>query len=77
MSYAFLVWNSRDTSTTQTNKPGLQLDTGYTQFSHYRNKLGQVNSDLCRCGQTETTEHYLLQCPLYELPRVWHKTQWK
>ena len=40
----------------------IQLQTGYTQLNHYRNTLGQVTTDLCSCGQTETTEHYLLKC---------------
>ena len=47
----------------------LQLQSGYTQLNGYRNKLNQVPSDKCNCGQTETVVHFLLQCPLYESAR--------
>ncbi|MEW8545066.1 MAG: reverse transcriptase domain-containing protein, partial [Candidatus Thiodiazotropha sp.] len=40
----------------------LQLRTGYSQLNEYRSKLGQIVSNLCLCGQVETTEHYLLEC---------------
>ena len=46
----------------------LQLQTGYT-LNSYRYKLGQVTSDMCSCGQTETVEHFLLHCPLHEQAR--------
>ena len=46
----------------------LQLQTGYT-LNIYKYKLGQVASDKCSCGQTETVEHFLLHCPLHEIAR--------
>ena len=32
----------------------LQLQSGYSRLNSYRHKLGQVPSDKCGCGQTET-----------------------
>ena len=32
----------------------------------YKCKLGQVTNDKCSCGQTDTVDHFLLQCPLYK-----------
>lgn len=48
----------------------LQLRTGYSQLNDYRSKIGLVSSNLCLCGQVETTEHYLLDCELYEEERL-------
>ena len=47
----------------------LQLQTGYSQLNKYRHKLGLSKTNQCECGQVETTEHYLIECPLQELPR--------
>ena len=47
----------------------LQLQTGYTYLNDYRSKINQTQSNKCICGQVETTEHYLLQCPLQDVPR--------
>ena len=47
----------------------LQLKTGYSQLNEYRHKLGQAKTNQCECGQVETTEHYLIECPLQEQPR--------
>ena len=47
----------------------LQLQTGYSQLNDYRNKLGLSKTNQCDCGQVETTEHYLIECPLQGLPR--------
>ena len=47
----------------------LQLQTGYSQLNEYRHKLGQAKTNQCECGQVETTEHYLIECPLQEQPR--------
>ena len=38
----------------------LQLQTGYNTLNDYRSKLGQVESNLCKCGQVENIEHFLL-----------------
>ena len=46
----------------------LQLQIGYSPLNDYMSKLGQVESNLCQCGQVEDTEHYLLQCPLQKIP---------
>ena len=47
----------------------LQLQSGYSRLNSYRHKMSQVPSDKCGCGQTETVEHFLLQCPLHESAR--------
>ena len=47
----------------------LQLQTGYSQLNDYRHKLGLSKTDQCECGHVETTEHYLIECPLQELAR--------
>ena len=50
-------------------KQMLQLRTGYSKLSDYRHKLGQVESRFFECGQIETVQHYLLECPLYDEAR--------
>ena len=47
----------------------LQLQIGYKTLNDYRSELGQVESNLCKCGQVENTEHFLLQCQLQEESR--------
>ena len=47
----------------------LQLRTGYSKLSDYRHKLGHVETRFCECGQIETVQHYLLECPLYDEAR--------
>ena len=47
----------------------LQLRTGYSKLSDYRHKLGHVGTRFCECGQIETVQHYLLECPLYDEAR--------
>ena len=47
----------------------LQLRTGYSKLNDYRHKLGQVETRYCECGQIETVQHYLLECPLYDEAR--------
>ena len=48
----------------------LQLRTGYSQLNDYKQKLGQVESNRCECGEVENTEHFLLECQLYEDQRL-------
>ena len=43
--------------------------TGYSKLSDYRHKLGQVETRFGECGQIETVQHYLLECPLYDEAR--------
>ena len=50
-------------------KKMLQLRTGYSKLNDYRHKLGQVETRYCECGQIETVQHYLLECPLYDEAR--------
>ena len=50
-------------------KKMLQLRTGYSKLNDYRHKLGQVETRYCECGQIETVQHYLLDCPLYDEAR--------
>ena len=49
----------------------LQLQTGYSQLNEYRHKLGQAKTNQCECGQVETMEHYLIECPLQEQETIW------
>ena len=50
-------------------KKMLQLRTGYSKLNDYRHKLWQVETRYCECGQIETVQHYLLECPLYDEAR--------
>ena len=43
----------------------LQLRTCYPQLKDYRQKLRQVESNRCECGEVENTEHIILECQLY------------
>ena len=47
----------------------LQLRTGYSKLNDYRHKLAQVETRYYECGQIETVQHYLLECPLYDEAR--------
>ena len=38
----------------------LHVRTGYSQLNDYKQKLGQVESNRCECGEVENTEHFLL-----------------
>ena len=44
----------------------LQLRTGYYSLNEYRFKLNQCESSECVCGEIETVQHFILECPLYE-----------
>jgi len=46
-----------------------QLQTGYSCLNDYRKKVNQHPSNRCDCGEPETVEHYLFDCPLYDVPR--------
>ena len=46
-----------------------QLRTGYCKLNEYRFKLNQCESLKCDCGEIETVQHFLLECPLYEEER--------
>ena len=39
-------------------------------MNDYKQKLGQVESNRCECGEVETTEHFLLECQQYEDQRL-------
>ena len=41
-----------------------------TQLKDYRQKLGQVESNGCECGEVENMEHFLLECQLYDDHRL-------
>ena len=58
-----------DLLTKQAYRRTLQRQTGYNTLNQYKSKLGQIGSSLCKCGQVEDTEHFLLQCPLQEKSR--------
>ena len=66
----FLISNPRlDYPNIKLYKKMLQLRTGYSKLNDYRHKLGQVETRYCECGQIETVQHYLLECPLYDEAR--------
>ena len=44
----------------------LHLRTGYCSLNEYRYKLNQCESSECVCGDIETVQHFILECPLYE-----------
>ena len=46
-----------------------QLRTGYCKLNDYRFKLNQCESLECDCGEIETVQNFLLECPLYEEER--------
>ena len=39
-----------------------QLKLGHGYLKSYLHRIGRSESDLCRCGKRETTEHLLLSC---------------
>ena len=43
-----------------------EMRTGYSRQSKYRNNIGQFLTQLCDCGEEETTEHYILHCHIYD-----------
>ena len=45
-----------------------QLRLGYT-LNEYRHKVGLQDSPNCSCGRTETVDHNICECELYELER--------
>lgn len=51
-----------------------QLRGGYCRLNAYLFKIGQVDSELCECGNKETVEHFLLECPRWDAHR---KRRWK
>ena len=57
-----------------------QLRLGYNRLNSYSFNIGISDTDKCKCGEKETVEHFLLQCPLYsdareELRReMWRQT---
>ena len=42
-----------------------QLRTGFSKLNDYLYKIGVSESRQCKCGRSETIEHYLLHCELY------------
>lgn len=41
-----------------------QLRTGHCWLKSYRKKIGYIDDDKCDCGDAETVEHVLVECPL-------------
>ena len=44
----------------------LQIQIVYSKLNDYRYKLGQCGSNKCACGEPETPEHFLIDCPNYQ-----------
>ena len=42
-----------------------QLRIGYAKLNDYLQKIGVSDTRTCKCGESETIEHYLLHCELY------------
>jgi len=47
----------------------LQLRTGYSTLNAHRHKVSINVPPLCACGVLETTDHFLLDCPIHESHR--------
>lgn len=50
----------------------VQLSTGYSQLNSYHkilNKTDESITEQCQCGATETQQHFLLECEIYERER--------
>ena len=47
-----------------------RLRTKCSSLNYYIFLRNLTDSPFCRCGSIENTEHYLLQCRLYQQPRV-------
>ena len=45
------------------------LKLGHGYIKTYLKRIGQADSELCRCGTRETADHLLLFCPLYSASR--------
>jgi ribonuclease HI len=43
-----------------------QLRTGHCWLKSYRMKIGYIDDDKCECGEPETVEHVLMECPLLQ-----------
>jgi ribonuclease HI len=54
-----------------------QLRGGYCRLNSYLHKIGQSETELCECGQKETVEHFLLECPRWteQRQRQWNQEQ--
>ena len=50
--------------------PSDQGGTKCSSLNYYIFLRNLTDSPFCRCGSIENTEHYLLQCRLYQQPRV-------
>lgn len=46
-----------------------QLRTGFSSLNYYKHKVGLQESPNCICGETETVDHFICNCELYELQR--------
>jgi hypothetical protein len=46
-----------------------QLRGGYCRLNGYLFKIGQTDSERCECGERETVEHFLLECPRWAIQR--------
>ena len=54
-----------DFPTRQIYRQIAQLKTGFSKLNDYLHKIGVSESKKCKCGGSETIEHYLLHCELY------------
>lgn len=48
----------------------MQLRTGYSCLNDYRHRINPALSRLCDCGQPETVNHIISECPNYEEDRA-------
>lgn len=47
-----------------------KLRIGHAGVNSYLYKINKSQTDKCVCGQKETIDHFLLQCPLYSIART-------
>ena len=47
-----------------------RLRLGHSTLNAHACNYGLADSNLCRCGSKEDTEHFFFDCPIYATPRV-------
>jgi hypothetical protein len=61
--------NNPETLETSDRKHRQTTNTKKKKLNQHFYSKNIVDSPLCQCGAIETTEHYLLYCPLYNVHR--------
>ena len=51
-----------------------QLRSGYCRLNKYLHSIRAVESNRCECGQVETVQHVMIECPRWAVARREHLT---